>query len=426
MNEWDIFLRMGVALAIGVLIGVERGWHERDLPEGRRVAGVRTFALLGLLGASLSLVGSGFGGLVLGLGLLAVAVVLLVARLRGEAETKDIGVTTIAAGLLTYALGAVAMKGELGLAVSAAVVATFLLGAKPELHGVIARMEREELMAALKLLAMSFVLLPVLPDRGLGPWDALNPFDIWLMVVLICSLSFLGYVGTKALGERKGVTLAALAGGLVSSTAVTISLSRIRGPGRAQLRFVGGAIALASAVMYGRTLIVVLVFGQPLLAGLGLPLSLAALFGGGAALLLMGKAGKSTAQEQLDLRNPFDIWMALQFGLLLALVTVLARAMKEWVGDTGVLLVSGVAGLVDVDAATLSVARMAPDQLPIDVGVIAVWLAVVANTVFKAAIAIVNSRRKLLRPAVLGFGAQLLALAAGILLAYVTRIIGWS
>lgn len=415
MSEWDALLRMAVALAIGVLIGVERGWHERDLPEGHRVAGVRTFALLGLLGAGLSLAGNAIGGIVPGLGLLAVAGVLLVARLRGVAETGDIGVTTIAAGLLTYALGALAMLGELSLAVSAAVVATFLLGAKPELHGVIRRMEREELMAAVKLLAMSFVLLPVLPDRGLGPWNALNPFQIWLMVVLICSLSFLGYLGIKVLGETKGVTLTALAGGLVSSTAVTISLSRISRPEAARVRFVGGAIALASAVMYLRTLVVVFVFGRPLLTGIALPLLLAAGLGALVAILLMRSAARASPPETPSLHNPFDIWMAIKFGALLTLVMVAARAMKEWIGDAGVLVVSAAAGLADVDAATLSVTRMTPVDLATDVGVAAVCLAVVANTLFKAGIAVVNSRRALLRPVALGFGVQLLALMAGLL-----------
>lgn len=413
MDELETLGRMGVALGIGVLIGLERGWSTRDLPDGRRVAGIRTFGLLGVIGAVAALLSEILGGVVLGLGFLAVVVILVFGRYLKVAETKDIGVTTIVAGLLTFALGAAAMLGNLALAVSTGVLAAMLLSVKSELHSVIRHIDRQELLAALKLLIMSVVLLPVLPNRGFGPWQALNPFEVWTMVVLICSLSFVGYVGVKLLGARKGITLAALAGALVSSTAVTITLSRLPDGERANTRLVGGAIVLASAVMYARTLVVVSIFGLPLLDGLVVPLGLAALTGLVVAGVFFGSAGSQQPAHGLSLRNPFEFWMAVKFGLVLAVVIVLAQALKEWAGDTGVILIAGASGFVDVDAATLSMARMTPAEIPIDIGVGAVLLASVTNTLFKAGLALFNSKGALVKPIAVGIGSQLLAMAIG-------------
>jgi uncharacterized membrane protein (DUF4010 family) len=416
MNELETLERMGIALAIALLIGLERGWSERDLPEGRRVAGVRTFGLIGLVGAVAALLSDHFGGVVLGLGFVAIAIVLLFGQYLKFFEGKDIGVTTVTAGLLTFALGAVTMKGHLSLAVSIGVVTALLLGVKAELHSAIRRIDRQELFAVLKLLIMTVVLLPVLPHRGFGPWGALDPFEIWLMVVLICTLSFFGYIGIRLLGDRKGVLLAALAGSLVSSTAVTISLSRLPDRDRTQARLIGGAIILASSVMYARTLVVVSVFGLSLVKGLSIPLGLATIAGLIVSAILIRSAGPNKSQLGLVLRNPFDFWMALKFGLLLAVVIMFAQALNEWSGELGVFMAAGISGFVDVDAATLTVARMAPNQIPIVVGVGAILLATVTNTIFKATIAIFNSKGALLSPIFLGMGSQLLAILVGFLI----------
>lgn len=416
MGELETLQRMGVALAIAVLIGLERGWSERDLAEGRRFAGIRTFGLIGLVGVFAALLSEHFGGVVLGLSFIALAIVLLFGQYLRFVERKDIGVTTVTAGLLTFALGAISMKGHLSLAVSAGVLATFLLGVKTELHSAIRRIDHQEVLAVLKLLIMTVVLLPVLPNRGFGPWEALNPFEIWLMVVLICTLSFVGYIGIRVLGDRKGVMLAALAGSLVSSTAVTISLSRLPDENREQVRLIASAIILAWSVMYARTLIVVSVFGLSLLEGLSIPLGLATVFG----LLISGiffrSAKAARPQPSFVLHNPFDFWLALKFGLILAGTMLLAQALNEWAGDLGIFVAAGISGFADIDAATLTVARMTPDQVPVAVGVGAILLASVANTIFKAAIAIFNSKGALLSPILLGIGSQLLAILAGFLI----------
>jgi uncharacterized membrane protein (DUF4010 family) len=281
------------------------------------------------------------------------------------------------------------------------------------LHGLVRKIDYEELLAVLKLLVMSLVLLPVLPDRGYGPWRALNPYEIWLMVVLICSISFVGYLAIRIYGEQKGVTLAAVAGGVVSSTAVTISLSRLVRQDPTQGRLIAGGITLASAMMFLRILLVLGVFGPALLWVTAVPLSLAAAAGAIAALVMIGRGSQEPRGRLLRLRNPFDFWMAARFGLILAAVMVLSRALRTWLGDPGVLLVAGLSGLADVDAITLAIARFAPEEVALDVGAAAIMLAAVANTLLKGTIALANGKRTIILPIVMGLGCQLLAIALG-------------
>jgi uncharacterized membrane protein (DUF4010 family) len=179
---------------------------------------------------------------------------------------------------------------------------------------------------------------------------------------------------------------------------------------------IGGAIILAWGVMYARTLIVVSVFGSSLLEGLSIPLGLAAVTGLLVSAIFIKSARPERQQHSFVLRNPFDFWMAFKFGLLLAFAIMLAQALNEWAGDLGVFVAAGISGFADVDAATLTVSRMVPNQIPIVVGVGAILLASVANIILKAAIAIFNSGGALLLPILLGIGSQLLAILAGLLI----------
>lgn len=397
-----------MALGIGVLIGIERGWHERESPEGSRVAGIRTFGLIGLLGGVWALAGEVVGQIVLGFAYAAFAAVMVVVRVRAAVHTKDYGATTLMAALLTFVLGALAAKGEIAVAVPAAVVATLLLGVKPALHGLLERIDYEELLAVLQLLVMSLVLLPVLPDQGFGPWQALNPYQLWLMVVLISAISFAGYVAVRLLGRRKGLFLASLAGGLVSSTAVALSFSRLSAKNPEQGRLLAGGITLASATMYVRTLVIVAVIERGLLPTLALPLGLAAAAGLLATLMIMGRSDGDYRSEPLKLRNPFEFGMALKFGLLLGAIVLLARAFREWLGEVGIYVVSALSGFADVDAVTITVSGLLPDQLAYAAGAVAIMLAAFANTLTKTGIAIVNGGGAIARPATIGLVAPVI------------------
>ncbi|MDH3234970.1 MAG: DUF4010 domain-containing protein [Alphaproteobacteria bacterium] len=414
MDEIDLFKRLGVALAAGMLIGLERGWHERAVREGGRVAGIRTFAIVGLLGGLWALLGELVGEIALGFAFLAFAIVMIAARIRAAAKIDDYGVTTVVAALVTFALGAIAVRGQLSIAAAGAVVTALLLGIKPVLHGLIERIERDELTAVIKLLLMTIVLLPVLPDRGFGPWQALNPYELWWMVVLIATMHFVGYVAVKVVGERRGIPLAGLAGGLVASTAVAISFSRLGQKAPQASRLLAAGIVLASATMFVRVIVVVGVIESRLLSVLAWPLGAAALTAlAAAAILWRQKANPAAARHDVIARNPFEFGMALKFGLLLAFVMIAARALKEWLGDTGIYLLSLVSGVADVDAVTLSLAKLAGTELALTTAAIGIALAALANTLIKTAITAVAGGMAMARTAGMALAASVIGGAAG-------------
>jgi len=422
MDELDLLKRLGVALAAGMLIGLERGWHERAMPEGGRVAGIRTFAIVGLLGGLWAVLGELVGEIALGFAFLAFAVVMIVARIRAAEKVDDYGVTTVVAALVTFALGAIAVRGQLSIAASGAVVTALLLGIKPVLHGLIERIERDELTAVLKLLLMTVVLLPVLPDRGFGPWKALNPYELWWMVVLIATMHFVGYVAVKLVGERRGIPLAGLAGGLVASTAVAVSFSRIGRKAPGATRLLAAGIVLASAVMFLRVIIVVGIIEPRLLPTLAWPLGGGALAGFAAAALLWRQQRSVTgAGHQAIARNPFEFGMAFKFGLLLAFVMIAARALKDWLGDTGVYLLSLLSGVADVDAVTLSLTKLAGGDLTMAVAATGIALAALANTLVKIGITCAAGGMAMARTAGLGLAASLAGGTAGAVLMLLLR-----
>jgi uncharacterized membrane protein (DUF4010 family) len=223
----ETVLQLAIALAAGLFIGLERGWHERAAEEGMRVAGVRTFALIALLGGFTGLLAAETQLAVIGYGLVALAAVLVAGHVTAARRKIDVGITTLVAALLTFAFGVAATQGYATEAAMAAVVTALLLGYKSLLHRWVSALEPEELRATLKLLAVSVIVLPLLPDRGFGPWQALNPFELWWMVVLIAGISFCGYFAMKIAGSGKGAVLTGLFAGLASSTALTLHFSRL-------------------------------------------------------------------------------------------------------------------------------------------------------------------------------------------------------
>ena len=248
--------RLTVALALGLLIGLERGWEYRQLPEGGRIAGIRTFGLIALLGAIAVQLGGPYHELFLSAAILAVAMLMGIGYWRDTEDSKDVSVTTPIAALVAFALGAMVGLGYLAIAAAAAVVITTILGFRIELHSLVAHIEREELTATLRLLLITVVVLPILPHRAIGPWNAFNPYQIWWMVVLIAALSYVGYFANKFLGDRRGMLVTGLFGGMTSSTAVTVTLSPIARVGEEEREVIAAAILAASAIMFPRLLII--------------------------------------------------------------------------------------------------------------------------------------------------------------------------
>lgn len=362
MAAEQVLLSLAISAALGLLIGLERGWEERETGEGGRVAGLRTFGLIGLFGGVCGLLSEVTGSLLLpAVALAGLTAVLIVSHRQAYRVTGDLGITTLCAALLTFVLGLGAARGFRVEAAATAVVVALLLGSKPTLHGWIRAIGSRELRAALQLLVLSVVILPVLPDQGYGPWEALNPYEIWWMVVLIATISFVGYVAVRVVGPRRGIVVTGLLGGLVSSTALTLHLSRRAREGADPPASLAGGILLACGTMFPRVLIVAGILHWPLVGTLWPSLLLMGLltYGGGLAwTLAVPRAGESPPAEEAHLRNPLELGPALFFGAVLALVLLAGAGLEETFGSAGLLSLAAVSGLTDVDAITLTLARM--------------------------------------------------------------------
>jgi len=380
------FLALAVALSIGLLIGIERGWHERNRSEGRRIAGIRTFGLTGLLGGLWALLAQQLGTVLLGIAFAVLALLLIVAHIKEVQTDSDVGITTVMAALVTFALGALAVQGYLALSAAGAVITTALLSLKPLLHRWLQSLQTRELYSGIKLLLISVVVLPVLPDKGFGPWHSLNPYNIWWMVVLIAGISFAAYISMQLIGTKKGLLMTGFLGGLASSTATTLYLSRLaKDP--LLLRIAGGGIIIASATTLPRVFIEIMVVNHALLQMVWLPLlsmALAAIFG----MMLFRPRQTTTSQiEPVVVNNPMEFWPAIKFGLLLSLIMLLSKALLHWYGDSGIYLLAVISGLADVDAITLSLANMAQNEIEPRLAGQAIILAVLVNTTVKALLA---------------------------------------
>lgn len=389
MDTLDLFQRLSVALAVGLLIGLERGWREREEEEGNRTAGLRTFALSGLLGgvwgAIAKAVGDGGGGIALGAAFTVYAAIFAFFRYREMAQAGSYGATTVVAAMLTFALGALSVLGSIEAAAAGGVATAVLLSWKSVLHKWLQGLTREELRSALVLLAMTFVLLPLLPHRGVDPWDALNPYEIWLMTIMIALLSFVGYVAIKLAGEQKGIAITGLAGGLASSTAVTMTLARLVRHHPEQRTLLVSGTLFADAMMAARVLVIVGVINPRLLLSVAPSIViLGAVLGAGALVLMrFGMDGKHE-HRALKLKNPFDLPMVLKFGAFLGIVTFAAKVLTDYAGAAGAYAVAALSGIADTAAITLSMARGGADA---QTATIAIFIAVAINTAAKTVIA---------------------------------------
>lgn len=407
---------LGTALAIGLFVGLERGWQGRSVREGGRVAGLRTFALIGLLGGVLGLLSPGPGWLA-GAGLVGVALLFAVSFNRAARALGTVSITTAVAALATYGLGLLAAQGEEELAVGAAVVMTLLLGSKHALHGWLRGISPPELNAVLQLAVLSAVILPLLPDAALGPYGAINPFKAWLAVVVVSALSLAGHVAVRLRGPRQGLMWTGLLGGLASSTATTLALSRLARERPALGGAAAAAVLASCGVMFLRLAAIVGLLQPALAWRLAALLVVPALVCLAAAALAWPRAGPAGAQPPCAMADKplFPLSSALGFGLVLVVVGLVARAARQAVGDSGLNAVALVSGLADVDAIAISVLQMhARDGLPLAATAAAMGLAAASNLVVKAAMAWSLAGRQVGLRVAAGFLAA--AVAGGVLL----------
>ncbi|WP_395648138.1 MgtC/SapB family protein [Terricaulis sp.] len=385
----DLFQRLGMALGIGFLVGVERGWKHRDAPEGTRTAGLRTHAVIGLLGgicgALLPAIGqTGFAALAI-----AFAAALIVFKVLEAQRDNDVSVTGTMGALLVFGLGVYAMWGDLTIAAAAGVTLVGLLAFKDALHGWIDKVTWKELRSALLILAATAIALPLLPDRTIDIWGAINPRELWLLTILVAGASFAGYVAVRVLGPDIGVLAGAAAGSMVSSTVVTAELGRQTRAGDATALVAASAACVAAAVSVGRVIALVAFTATPLAyeAGPALAASVLVFAGAGFALRALNKEGKASDGRE-KLRSPLDLASVAKFAIFLGLIIVVGRIVSEQYGQAGLLPFAATAGLADVDAVTLAAGSLVRGGLDVSAGAHAVMVAVLVNTFSKAVIAL--------------------------------------
>lgn len=378
--------RLLVAGLVGLLIGLDRERAEARKARAQ-FAGVRTFPLIALAGAAPALLLPEMGPWLLIISFVAVAAITLVAYVRSSSSA--VGATTEMAALATFLLGVLAGAGHLVVAAAAGVAVAVLLVAKPRLEGFSQRLSSAELSAALELAVVSVIVLPLLPNRGYGPWEVLNPFDIWLVVVLVSGLSFAGFVATRWFGDGRGILMAGAIGGLVSSTAVTVAMANESraSPQNAALR--AAAAVLASAIMCLRVAAFAAMFNPQILADL-LPIVGAMTGTGGAAAFWLRRqvASSRDPEHAPPVGNPTHLAAAVVFAAIYAGVLLLVRATHESVGAAGLYVAAMLSSVADVDAAAIAFVQMGPIDGSWTTAVTAITIAMITNTLVKLVIAI--------------------------------------
>lgn len=399
----DLAQNFLVALSIGALIGIERE-KKKDVEPGHTL-GLRTNILLALVGAAAGWLSREMETVWILVGaLLAVSAAIIAGYITQNRKHEDAhGLTSEIAGIAVCLLGAMATIGYPALAVALAVATSAILAFKQPLHGLVGRMGSDDIFAGIKLLIASFIVLPLLPDAAVDPWGAINPYKLWLLVILISGLSLLGYVAIRAFGTTHGTAITGLMGGLVSSTATTLNFTRAS---REQAQTANGhalsaGILLAWLVMFIRTTVLVGILNPVLLSVVSMPLALmgaaTAAFGGWHYRAGLSRtagapgtaAGGSNASE-VPLRNPFSLGSAVQFGALFAIVLLAVTLAQENLPGVGVYIVSALAGSVDVDAITLSLAKDAGAMASLAQAGNAICIAALANTAVKCGMVAVS------------------------------------
>lgn len=384
----DTFQRLAMALGVGFLVGIERGWKHRDAPDGSRAAGLRTHALIGLMGGVAGLMLPAIGALGFAAIALAFAGAFIAFKVRESLNDNDVSVTGTIAGLMVFALGVYAMWGDLRVTAAVAVVLVGLLAFKDALHGWLDKLTWKELRSALLLLGATFIALPLLPDRFIDPWDAINPRELWLLTILVAGASFAGYVAVRVLGGDLGVLAGAAAGAVVSSTVVTAELGRRVRKSETHAAVGAAGAMLAAAVSVGRVIALVAVTAAPIMLEAGPALVAALLAFVGAAFALRAfdpEQAKGDAGQKVQ--SPLNLMSVAKFVLFLGTVIILGRIVADQFGQAGLLPFAATAGLADVDAVTLAAGSLVRGGLDAAAGAHAVLVAVLMNTLAKGVIA---------------------------------------
>ncbi|WP_226420964.1 MgtC/SapB family protein [Vibrio sp. E14] len=386
-----------IALLLGAIVGTQRGWVMRNSVEGSRVAGIRTFSLVGLLGGLVGILANIYTPLLIGFAFIALVILTCIAFVIQQKKSGDVSITGVVSIMVVFVLGNLAVSGEAVLAAAAAVITAVVLDNKRELHQALQKLQEYELDAALRLLLISIVMLPLLPNQSYGPWNALNPYEIWWMVVLIASISFVGYFAIKIGGAKRGILFTSVFAGLSSSTALTLQFSHLSREQASISPLLASGILLSCGTMFPRLLIVLSVI-NPQLVKLLWPIVMAMMV---ALYIPAWWIWRRSEVEQIEQSNkqtnPLALQSALFFGLVLAVIMLLAHALSDWFGNAGVLLLSALSGITDVDAISLTLGRQSTQTLSVTTAALGILIAASVNTIVKMGMVIAIGDKKLWR-----------------------------
>ena len=418
-GEWLIYRDLAIALAAGLLIGVERGWTMRDEQRGTRIAGIRTFGLIAAMGGLVALIAESLNLVIAAILLAGVVTMLLISHARVMHEPDGRSITNFVVSLVALCLGLLAGSGYPALAMAGAAIVAALLSMRSELHGVLRKLGPTDINAMIRYALIALAVLPFLPDRAFGPYDAFNLQQLWLVVILVTGLSFAGYVANRIFGESHGTVVTAVIGGAYSSTAVTAALAqRLRGAESNQ-RTLSAGIALASAVMYVRVLLLTFIIADFAFLPLAMILAPAALVAAIAGLLLLRRSGAAKTDETVDTRNPVHLLPAFFFAATVAVMSLAARWAEAKFGSSGIAYLVLIMGSFDVDAAIITLGTLPSGTVTANLAGFVLAMTVLANMIFKAGVAGFAAGWKNGRSAVAALAASSIVLAIAGLVSFV-------
>lgn len=400
LNELSLLYSLLIALGLGLLVGLQREWVDKSM------GGISTFPLITLAGTLAGAVGAEEGAWVIAAGLLSLAALIAV-RNALRVKDKRLGLTTEIAALCMYLVGAGLAVGYLTESIVVAGVIAILLQWKRPLHEIVRKIDEKELQAIFRLVLVGLVILPILPNKVYGPYQVTNPFEIWLMVVLIVGISLGGYLGYRFFGAGTGTFLAGFFGGLISSTATTVSFARRSRAIPANAPVCAAVIVLSSTIVFARVLVEMAIVYPEILRFAAGPIVIMMLF----MVLITAVvylAGRKSAQTATDVAEPPDLRSAIAFGLMYMLVLIGVAAAREEYGNAGLYIVSALSGLTDMDAITLSTTQLVKaEALDAQLAWRAILVGALANLFFKACAVAILGTRRLLFLVVICFGCAL-------------------
>jgi uncharacterized membrane protein (DUF4010 family) len=399
MSLEELSSRIALAFGIGLLIGLERGWHTREARPGTRSAGIRTFTLSGLLGgitAAMAQEGARLtvaGGILLGVAFSAYAAVFAVFNRDENRSAGNFSATTTIAALLTFMLGAYALIGDQRIAAASAVAVAGILVIREPLHAWVAKITLAEFQSGLVLLAMTFIALPVVPDRAIGPFGGVNLRAVWLIAIMLAAISFSGYVAVKLFGERRGTLVAAATGGVISSTAVALASARRAAAGEGSARLLAAGVTVAMAVSFIRVAVIVVVLKPAVVALIAPALLVGAIVAAVFAIVsVRAHPARNDTQPAFRFGNPFGFWSVLAMAGSIGVLMVAGRLIAEEFGSAGAIAGAAAMGLFDVDAMAVSMLNLSPAAIDARALTYAVLTGVACNTFVKVGIAALIGR----------------------------------